>query len=393
MTDWKVARFADNDRLILLVILVLALALRVTAAFLLPDQHFSDAEGYREAAKSLWATGRIGNYVIMPLYPALLGIVGAGWGQLSLDIVLSTAMVALVYQLTLAIFPDRVAAALAALATAFYPYFIFYAVVGLTETLFIVLLLGAFLCWFRGWFTAAALLAVLSVLTRPTIELLVPILILVFALFIHRLPLKQALRHLAIFACIYGLLMSPWWLHNYRQYGTFVRLNAGSGLMFYSGNNPANQSGGALDADSERKQFTHIADPVARDRAMWAAGLAYVKENPGRFLELAGLKFVRFWRLWPYAQEYTSRFHVVLSLLSFAPVLAFAIFYVASRRRRELIVISPILLLTAYLTAVHMILGASLRYRLPLEPFLICFAALAVTQLVRRWRTGRSMAE
>lgn len=392
MTDRKVARLADNDRSVLLVILMLALALRVTAAFLLPDQHFSDAEGYREAAKSLWATGRIGSSVIMPLYPALVAIVGAGWGQLSFDIVLSTAMVALVYQLTLAIFPDRVAAALAALATAFYPYFIFYAVVGLTETLFIVLLLGAFLCWFRGWFTAAALLAVLSILTRPTIELLVPILILVFAIFIHRLPLKQALRHLAVFACIYGVLMSPWWLHNYRQYGTFVRLNAGSGLMFYSGNNPVNQSGGALDADSNRKQFAHIADPVARDRAMWAAGLAYVKENPGRFVELAGLRFVRFWRLWPYAQEYTSRLYVILSLLSFAPVLAFAIVFVARCRGREFILVSPILLLIAYFTSIHMVLGASIRYRLPLEPFLICFAALAVTQCVRRWRTGRSAA-
>ena len=243
-----------------------------------------------------------------------------------------------------------------------------------------------------GRFTAAALFAVLSILTRPTIELLVPMLILVFAIFIHRLPLKQALRHLAIFACIYGLLMSPWWLHNYRQYGTFVRLNAGSGLMFYSGNNPANQSGGALDSDTNRKQFGTSRPSGARPCHV-GAGLAYVKENPGRFVELAGLRFVRFWRLWPYAQEYTSRLYVVLSLLSFVPVLAFAIVFVARCRGRGFILVSPILLLIAYFTSIHMILGASLRYRLPLEPFLICFAALAVTQHVRRWRTSRSMAK
>lgn len=370
---------------VLPVILMLALALRVGAALMLPDQQFADAESYRAGGASLWATGLLGQPLIMPLYPAIVGLVGPGWGQVTVDIVLSTLMVALVHQLTLAVFADRAAAALAALWTALYPYFVFYAVVGLTETLFTVLLLGAFLCWFRGRFTAAAVLAVLSILTRPTIELLVPVLILFFALFVHRLPPLRALRHLAIYASIYGVLMSPWWLHNYREYGTFVRLNAGSGVMLYSGNNPHNQSGGALESDSDRKQFGAIADPVARDRAMWAAGVAYIKENPGRFLELAAIKFVRFWRLWPYAPEYAGSFHIILSLMSFVPALAFAIIYLLGWGRREFIVVAPILLLIGYFTFVHMVLAASLRYRLPLEPFLISFAAVGMVRLARSW--------
>ena len=366
MTDRQIQELGRNERLALPTILTLALVLRVAAALILPDQHFSDAEGYRVAAASLWATGRIGSPIIMPLYPAIVGLVGVGWGQLSLDIILSTAMVALVHRLTLVAFADRAAAAVAALWTAFYPYFIFYAVVGLTETLFIVLLLGAFLCWFRGWFSAATTLAVLSILTRPTIELLVPILIMVFAIFIHHLPPSRVFRHLAIFAAIYGVLMSPWWFHNYQEYGTFVRLNVGSGLMFYSGNNPQNQSGGALDTDADRRQFEAINNPVARDRAMWAAGIAYVKENPKRFVELAAIKFGRFWRLWPYAQEYGGRLYVVLSLLTFVPALAFAIVFVFTAVAVEFVVISPILLLIAYFTFIHMIFAASLRYRLPL---------------------------
>ena len=393
MTDRQTKELGRYERLTLPAILTLALVLRVGAALTLPDQHFSDAEGYRVAAISLWSTGRLGSPIIMPLYPAIVGLVGTGWGQLSLDIVLSTAMVALVYQLTLVAFADRAAAALAALWTACYPYFIFYAVVGLTETLFIILLLGAFLCWFRGWFSAAAALAVLSILTRPTIELLVPILILVFAVFIHHLPPTRVLRHLAIFAAIYGVLMSPWWLHNYREYDTFVRLNVGSGLMFYSGNNPQNQSGGALEADSDRKKFEAIRNPIARDRAMWGAGIAYIRENPGRFVEMAATKFVRFWRLWPYAPEYAGRLHVVLSLLSFVPVLAFAIIHVVSCNLRGFIRLSPILLLIAYFTSIHMVFAASLRYRLPLEPFLICFAALGLVRLARHcwcWRVAGS---
>ena len=379
--DWPVLPLA----------LALALMLRVAAAVVMPDQHFPDAAGYRAAGETLWATGRLAEAHIMPLYPALIGIVGRGWGQLAVDIVLSVVVVWLVYRLTLAVFVDRAAAALAAFGAALYPFFVFYAVVGLTETLFLALLLGAFVCWYRGSFAAAACLAVLSILTRPTIDLLAPVLVVVFAFAVHRLPVSGALRQLAVYVLVYCALMSPWWVNNYIAYGSFVRLNLGSGIMFYSGNNPHNQTGGALDTDADRAQFDAISDPIARDRAMWSAGIAYVKDHPRRFIELAGLKFVRFWRPWPYAREYAGRSYVILSLVSFVPVLALTIVYAGLWGWRELPQIAPILLLTGYYTAIHMVFAASLRYRLPLEPFLIVFAATAVARLARRYPAGRRL--
>jgi 4-amino-4-deoxy-L-arabinose transferase-like glycosyltransferase len=389
MSDWRASRIFGQP--ILTVIVILGFALRLAAAFALPDQHFGDADEYRVAGAALWATGRLNHPLYMPLYPALIGLTGPGFGQMLADIALSTATIALVHQTTLTVFADRAAANLAALATAVYPYFIFYAVVGLTETLFIFLLLAAFLCWYRGQFAGAGVFAVLSILTKPTIDILVPLLIVYFALVVHRLPLRQTLRHLAVYALIYCLLLSPWWLHNYRDTGTFIRLNSGSGMMLYTGNNPHNQTGGALDTDADRDQFLTIRDPVVRDRAMWAAGIAYIKDNPGRFIELAGLKFVRFWRLWPYAPDYGSRLYVVMSLVSFVPVLALSMFYGFVSNRRELFNVVPILLLIGYVTAIHMVLAASLRYRLPLEPFLICFAATVLVRVIRRRGTGRAM--
>jgi 4-amino-4-deoxy-L-arabinose transferase-like glycosyltransferase len=364
--------------------MALGLALRVAAAIIMPDQHFIDAAGYRAGAVSLWATGQMGEPLIMPLYSVLVGLTGPGWGQLALDVLLSTLMVWLVHHLTLAMFGDRVAAALAALAASLYPFFIFYAVVGLTETLFITLLLAAFDCWYRRLFTSAAVLAVLSILTRPTLDPVIPLLILCFAFAVHRMSLGAALRQIAVYAAIYCVLMSPWWLHNYRAYGTFVRLNLGSGLMLYTGNNPLNRSGGALAIDRDPTRFDAIADPLVRDRAMWRAGAEYIKANPGRFVELATAKFMRFWRPWPYARDYATPLYVVLSLLSFAPVLALAMVYLAVWGWRERIVIAPVVLLAAYLTAVHMVLAASVRYRLPLEPFLIILAATAVSRIM--WR-------
>jgi 4-amino-4-deoxy-L-arabinose transferase-like glycosyltransferase len=302
------ARF---DRTLLTAILLLAVTLRLTAALVLPDQHFPDAVGYRQAGRDLWSSGILGTPYWMPLYPALVGLTGAGWGQLALDIALSTMTVWLAYRLVLVVFADQAAALLAAFMVAIYPYFIFYAVVGLTESLFIALLLGAFLCWYRGSFSLAAVLIVLSILTRPSIELLVPFLILYFAVVIHRLPTVTVFRHLLVYSIIYIALMSPWWMHNYRAYGSFVRLDLASGFVFYSGNNPLNRTGGGIGGqDFDEKFLDDIADPVARDRAMWNTAISYVAENPQHFLQLACLKFLRFWRLWPFVPHESPHFQM-----------------------------------------------------------------------------------
>ncbi len=108
------ARF---DRTLLAAILVLAIILRLTAAYLLPDQNFPDAVGYRQAGRDLWSSGMLGTPYWMPLYPALVGLTGAGWGQLALDIALSTSAVWLIHRIVLVVFADEAAALLAAFMT------------------------------------------------------------------------------------------------------------------------------------------------------------------------------------------------------------------------------------------------------------------------------------
>src|ERR1017187_8939815 len=118
-------------------------------------------------------------------------------------------------------------------------------------------------------------------------------------------------RHLAIYALIYCALLAPWWLHNYHAYGSFVRLNLGGGQALYSGNNPRNQTGGVSDVTLDMERFDRIADPVARDHAARDTAVEYITEDPIRFIKLAGLKFVRFWRLWPFATAYSGPAFVI----------------------------------------------------------------------------------
>lgn len=354
--------------------------LRLAAAALLPEQNFPDAVLYREQARQLWQHLTFDDPYRMPLYQILVALTGPGWGSLTLDIFLSAAMIWLTFQLSLALFDDVVTALVTALATAVYPYFIFYAVVGLTETLFITLLLAAYVCWYRGWFTTAAICAVLSILTRPTFDLLAPVLVIYFALLIHRLSFSATAKRVAGYAVIYVVLMAPWWVHNYHAYGTFVRLHLGANLTLYGSNNPHNQSGGVSDINQDFSEFEKIPDIIARDRAYRDAAVKYINEDPVRFVKLAGHKFVRFWRLWPFAKDYRTPLYIVASIASFVPVLILAVVYLIFFSSGHFGRIFPLLLFIGYLTAVHMIMVGSIRYRLPLEPFLIVFAAAAFTR-------------
>jgi 4-amino-4-deoxy-L-arabinose transferase-like glycosyltransferase len=362
---------------------LLAAALRVAAAILLPDQNFADAAGYRSSGLQLWSTGQLGASHIMPLYPALVGLMGPGLGQLLLDIALSTLTVWLVHTLSSAIFADRLAAQLAALGCAIYPHFVFFSLVGLTETLFITLVVAAMAAWYRGAFVVAAVCAVLSILTRPAMDLLAPALVLYFALIVHRLPWRGAALKLVAYVLIYCAMMTPWWLHNYRAYGSFVRLNLGSGEVFYLGNNPLNRTGGGIyGVDGDLKPF-EMPNPVARNATLWKAGMDHVLEHPGRFVEMAAIKFVRLWRPWPYTDQYQSRFYIVASVLSFGPVALLALFYLLRWGWHELPRIAPVILFVGYLTGIHMVTIGSVRYRVPMEPFVVIFAAVAAARLLR----------
>jgi 4-amino-4-deoxy-L-arabinose transferase-like glycosyltransferase len=231
---------------------------------------------------------------------------------------------------------------------------------------------------------------VLAILTRPAIEFLAPLLVVYFALAVHRLSLRATLRHVAVYGLIYTALMLPWWAHNEAKYGQIVRLNLASGFLLYAGNNPMNQSGGGIVGVDWDDRYRQVSDRVAQDRAYRDEAVAYIKQNPRRTLELAWLKFLRFWRIWPYTPQFTASFYIILSLVSYLPVLALALIYLVIWGRAHVVRILPILAFAGCLTAIHMLLVSSIRYRLPIEPFMIMFASFAFVRLLERLQILRT---
>lgn len=371
-----------SDRKILGLLVLVGLVLRLTTLAALPAQDLTDAHDYVAMGQSLLETGRSSDTHFMPLYPLLTALAGGAKGVKLLDVSVSTGFIALIYALARTLILDRRGALAAAGIAAVYPHFIFYSVVGLSETTYMALLVGAFLCLYHrkvGWGCA---LLILSILERPILDLLAPVLVVLFARHVHGLPWRQAGSDLLKYIVLYCMLMTPWWIHNYTQYHQFVRLNLGDGIVLYSGNNPMNQSGGGVaygttDDDMDLQRFSAITDPVARNDAMKAEAFAFIHDNPGTFIRMTAVKFTRFWRPLPYSQRYQSPFIIALSLLSYGLILPLA----AVGASRVTLRFLPFFALAGTMTLVHMITIASIRYRLPLEPFLIILAVIPLTRL------------
>ncbi|MHA1537434.1 MAG: hypothetical protein ACTSUD_07750 [Alphaproteobacteria bacterium] len=374
--------------------ILLGLVVRLLALALLPGQDFPDARTYLQSGRELFANGSMVSHNYMPLYPIYTYLTGGGLTTKLADIALSLATIWLVWRLSLVILEDRRAALLAALAMALWPHAAFYSVSVLTETTYAFVLCLLFLCLYqRRWFWGLGLLT-LSILIRPSLDPLAPFLALVFALLVHGSGWRAGLLRVAQYAAIYLVLMAPWWAHQYSKYDAFVRLNLGDGIVLYAGNNPANRTGGGVgygEGDGPGITDTNpghpayrIKDPMARNRALKAAAISFIRENPGRFVELAGMKFVRFWRLWPFAPAYQTPVIIVISLLSYGLMLAAALIFFLKFAKRRWRMISPILLLAAYLSAIHMITIGSIRYRYPLEPFLIILGCFTLARLMER---------
>ncbi len=319
-----------------------------------------------------------------PAYSLFLSLVYAVFGRenlLAVRIVqafLSAATCLIVYLLGKRLF-GTAAAKIALAACAIYPFFIYYSGAVLTETLFIFLLSLIMLSLSGKRFAWAGFVFGLGILCRS--ELIVFLIVSLAGMFIV-MPAKDAIRRSLVTAAIALAVLAPWMIRNYRVFGEFVPLTTMSGYTFYEGNNPHNPTGGpggALPFPDTRGM-----GETEKDRFLRHEAIAAIRANPGRMPALWWSKFKRLWnvRLNTDNPAYASRLTVLASVISFAPVLAlFLLGLVLSwPLRRELIYIY---LLVLHTTAANLAFVSSLRYRLPLEPFMIIVASYAVVAV---WR-------
>jgi 4-amino-4-deoxy-L-arabinose transferase-like glycosyltransferase len=347
-----------------------------------------------------------------PGYPLLLAglfrVVGADAPPSAarvLGAVFGTLSVAGVYWLSRAMFSPDVAF-LAAAIVAVYPEAIATSALPLSDgpfCLWMLLQLVFFKLAATGaprrdlvFAALAGAMAGIASLTRPSWLLFTPGVVAVWAVGSQFEKRQLVLGGTMLVAL--ALVMSPWWVHNWRVVGRFVPTTLQVGASLYDGLNPAADGSSDMRFVPRFEEQLRAADaahsPAATDppfeyrldRLMRSESLDWAAAHPSRVIELAGTKLLRLWNFWPNEPSFRSWWVRLAVLVTYTPILLLAIVGAWMIRRRTfdlMLLVAPAI----YLTALHVVFIGSLRYRQPAMLTLAIPAAMAVCRLCGRGDT------
>jgi hypothetical protein len=198
------------------------------------------------------------------------------------------------------------------------------------------------------------------------------------------------------------LVMAPWWWRNYRVVGEFVPTTLQVGASLYDGWRP--DAAGGSDMRFAPRFFEELKREDAAssapldgtfesrlDRRQREAAVAWAGANPGRVVELIGIKFARMWSPVPNSRDMGGALLRAAIAVGFLPLMLLAAWQ-TWRCRREWPTAWLLWAPAVYLTCLHTIFVSSLRYRQPALLPLMVLTAAVIVEVVARWRqsAGRS---
>lgn len=370
-------------------------------------QKFGDTQTFQIIGEEIFSLSIVGSTLHMPGYGIWIYLTNFlsqnNLGYIIGDILISSLTIFVVYFISKEIFKNINTAKISAIIFAIYPFSVFYSISGLTETLFVFLFFSAVLLLYKEKIIFASIFFILSIYVKSTADIISPFFIIIFCLVSKKFTLKKTFSFLSLYFLIYILLLSPWWYHNFIKYNSFVRLNLAANYHLYSGNNPKNKTGGGIggiDVDHTIITNNKNDDFLEIDNKYKVEAFKFIKENPYEVTTLYLKKFVRFWRLYPYempdeyipkdidyldafnVREYNKIEYKVVSFLSFGSILLLSLIFIIFFSKKYLRKIFPFLIMISLYTIIHVITIASIRYRYPIEPILIIFAAYAINKIL-----------
>jgi 4-amino-4-deoxy-L-arabinose transferase-like glycosyltransferase len=315
----------------------------------------------------------------------------------------------------------------AAVLTAVYPYFIYYAAALMTEPFYITAILAvlSFAILLRD-----ALQSSTGVMNRQillyslALGVALSVTILLRQLFILFIPviffwiwMANGWRiswRLVLSASISGILVIlavlPFTVYNYQRFDRFVLLNTNAGFAFYWANHPIYGSRFIPILPPEMGTYLDLIpkelrtlDEATLDQTLLGEGLKLVQQDPRRYVLLSISRIPAFFMFWP------SRDSDLISNLArfggFGLLLPFILYGLV----RSFISRSPVqpftlhstsnllLLFILFYTLIHVLSWALVRYRLPVDAVFMIYAGLAFTDLsawlARKSQTGEKGVE
>jgi 4-amino-4-deoxy-L-arabinose transferase-like glycosyltransferase len=223
----------------------------------------------------------------------------------------------------------------------------------------------------RGALAGLALLGPAAVLTRPEALGWLILLWLVLLWWERRSRLGVASVGICAAALLAALL--PWAVRNRLVLGRAVWLSTNGGVTLYDGLGP--QADGSSDQTFlENLPELSAMTEVQRDHYLRRAALRGAADDPARALRLAAVKFLRTWNIVPNVPEHRGGTTAWVSAVFMLAVLSAALVGV-SRGRTPLRLLLVLLLPVVFFTLVSCVFVGSVRYRVPLMPFVELAAA------------------
>ncbi len=407
-----------RGRILLGVAIALLLMTRLALLFGLEVQQSSDLAWYEARAAELLRSGTYSENGISTAYwpvgypaflaGAMLVFGGHPWSGQVANLLLSLATLLLLHRWCMQRWGDATVAGLAAVLLALYPNHMGYTVGLYSEPLFTTLLLGVLVCLSPRAHVAQVLLAGLltgaAILVKAQMLLLGPLLILV-----SLLPDRSwagfvsALRPFALAMLTAALVLAPWVYRNLVVMGEPIIVSTNGGMSLLAANNPAMGTDLRTDYDDNdqlvRAVKFSVSDQVGADRRARTAAWNWIASNPVRFLALMPKKLFRLWAPdgeseWLFQAGYSNyekhkvwfRAVRIGNQVIYIGLLAMCALALPKVFDRNDPATWTLPLLLAFFSVLCMVFSGQSRYRSPLMPLIIGYAALTCMRWRAFWR-------
>ncbi len=399
----------------LIVILLLAGALRVLAVLLVQEARVSWQYEYEEIAHHLAERGEFAysfyglsevrpSSFQPPIYPLFLaGLLKLGQGSLTgvapAQIILALLSIWVLYRLTISLGGSETQGLLAALLMAFYPPLILYSVIPspvTLETLFLITGTWGAVRSIQGgrlvWPIAAGVSFALAGLTRSPWLAAIPVAV-GWLIWRDRQNGWRRLRAPIVLGFSAVITLLPWALHNMDVHDAWFVTGTNGGLNFWIGNNPSATGEYIFPTEIDRELVVRVAEwpERDRDRFFYQLGFDHIRENPLQTVRLSLQKLFFFSLFRPsIGSTYQSsdlqvgfaRNIFIAGWLLLLP-LGLGGLWIGRDRWTEHALLVGIILSQALVASLYFV---GTRFRTPLEPFFMIWAAGFLLWMIKKLR-------
>ena len=194
-------------------------------------------------------------------------------------------------------------------------------------------------------------------------------------------PVLRCVMLWAVMIVVMILALTPWTVRNYRIFARVVPTTLQVGESLYEAFSPYADGGPAMDRIDWPAVRGGPMGELENNDFFKKAAVKYVREHPARAGELAVEKARRFWNVVPNHGPHRSGAYVAISLAAVVPVYLLALAGLCCWRGGGFwLLVSPVI----YFAVMHMVFVGSVRYRVPVMPFLGILAAAGAVWLWSR---------